>query len=433
MSNVIVIGTQWGDEGKGKIVDWLSEKADLVVRFQGGHNAGHTLVIDGNVFKLSLLPSGIVRDDTVVLIGNGVVVDPFHLMKEIKQLEKKSIKISPENLIISDCAFLILPIHQLVDEIREKNNGSKKIGTTGRGIGPAYEDKVGRRGLRICDFANKHDFESKIKNLYNFHNIWLSAMGESEQNYEDVIHKLWSLGQKIIPFTRPSWLIINEYKNRSLNILFEGAQGTFLDVDHGTYPFVTSSNTVSSQAGIGSGAGPTLMNYTLGITKAYTTRVGSGPFPSEDLGENGIKLGEQGQEFGTVTGRQRRCGWFDAVLVKQAVALSSIDGIAFTKLDVLDGFEEIKICVGYTIDGKSIDYLPSSNLDQEKIKPVYEVIKGWKGSIMGIQKLELLPDEAKLYINRIESLISCKIVMVSTSPERSDTIYLENPFNLVKN
>ena len=311
MSNVIVIGTQWGDEGKGKIVDWLSEKADLVVRFQGGHNAGHTLVIDGNVFKLSLLPSGIVRDNTVVLIGNGVVVDPFHLIKEIKQLEEKNIKISPENLIISDAAFLILPIHQLVDEIREKNNGSKKIGTTGRGIGPAYEDKVGRRGLRICDFVNKDDFESKIKKLYDFHNIWLSAMGESKQNYEDVIQKLWSLGQKIIPFTRPSWLIIDEYKNRSSNILFEGAQGTFLDVDHGTYPFVTSSNTVSSQAGIGSGAGPTLMNYTLGITKAYTTRVGSGPFPSEDHGENGIKLGKQGHEFGTVTGRQRRCGWFD--------------------------------------------------------------------------------------------------------------------------
>ena len=267
MTNVIVIGTQWGDEGKGKIVDWLSEKADLVVRFQGGHNAGHTLVIDGNVFKLSLLPSGIVRNNTVVLIGNGVVVDPFHLIREMKQLEEKNIKISPENLIISDAAFLILPIHQLVDEIREKNYGSKKIGTTGRGIGPAYEDKVGRRGLRICDFVNKDDFESKIKKLYDFHNIWLSAMSESKQNYEDVIDKLWSLGQKIIPFTRPSWLIIDEYKNKSSNILFEGAQGILLDVDHGTYPFVTSSNTVSSQAGIGSGAGPTLMNYTLGITK----------------------------------------------------------------------------------------------------------------------------------------------------------------------
>ena len=432
MSNVIVIGTQWGDEGKGKIVDWLSKKADLVVRFQGGHNAGHTLVIDGNVFKLSLLPSGIVRDNTVVLIGNGVVVDPFHLIKEIQQLEEKNIKISPENLIISDAAFLILPIHQLVDEIREKNNGSKKIGTTGRGIGPAYEDKVGRRGIRICDFVNREDFETKVKKLYDFHNIWLSAMGESKQNYDDVIQKLWSLGQKILLFTKPSWLTIDEYKNKSANILFEGAQGTFLDVDHGTYPFVTSSNTISSQAGIGSGAGPTLMNYTLGITKAYTTRVGSGPFPSEDHGESGIKLGKQGHEFGTVTGRQRRCGWFDAVLVKQAVSLSSIDGIALTKLDVLDGFEEIKICTGYIIDGKSIDYLPSSTLEQKKVKPVYELMKGWQGSIVGIQKIELLPDAAKLYIKRIETLIQSKIIMISTSPERSDTIYLQDPFTLIK-
>ena len=431
MSNVIVIGTQWGDEGKGKIVDWLSEKADLVVRFQGGHNAGHTLVIDGNVFKLSLLPSGIVRENTVALIGNGVVIDPFHLIKEIKQLEEKNIKISSENLIISDAAFLILPIHQLVDEVREKNNGSKKIGTTGRGIGPSYEDKVGRRGLRICDFLNKEYFESKLKKLYDFHNIWLTAMNEPKQNYNEVIKEIWSIGQKIIPFTKPSWEIIYNYKKRSSNILFEGAQGTFLDIDHGTYPFVTSSNTVSSQAGIGSGVGPTSMDYTLGITKAYTTRVGSGPFPSEDSGENGIKLGEKGHEFGTVTGRQRRCGWFDAVLVKQAVALSSIDGIAFTKLDVLDGFKEIKICVGYTLDEKKIDYLPTSSLEQEKVKPVYEIMKGWEGSIAGVQNIDLLPNEAKDYIKKIEILINCKIIMISTSPERVDTIYLENPFAFV--
>ena len=431
MSNVIVIGTQWGDEGKGKIVDWLSEKADLVVRFQGGHNAGHTLVIDGNVFKLSLLPSGIVRENTVALIGNGVVIDPFHLIKEIKQLEEKNIKISSENLIISDAAFLILPIHQLVDEVREKNNGSKKIGTTGRGIGPSYEDKVGRRGLRICDFLNKEYFESKLKKLYDFHNIWLTAMNEPKQNYNEVIKEIWSIGQKIIPFTKPSWEIIYNYKNRLSNILFEGAQGTFLDIDHGTYPFVTSSNTVSSQAGIGSGVGPTSMDYTLGITKAYTTRVGSGPFPSEDSGENGIKLGEKGHEFGTVTGRQRRCGWFDAVLVKQAVALSSIDGIAFTKLDVLDGFKEIKICVGYTLDEKNIDYLPTSTLEQEKVKPVYEIMKGWEGSIAGVQSIDLLPNEAKDYIKKIETLINCKIIMISTSPERMDTIYLENPFAFV--
>ena len=430
MSNVIVVGTQWGDEGKGKIVDWLSEKADLVVRFQGGHNAGHTLVIDGNVFKLSLLPSGIVRKNTVVLIGNGVVVDPFHLIKEIKELEEKNIIINPKNLIISDNAFLILPVHQLIDKIREKNNGSKKIGTTGRGIGPAYEDKVGRRGIRICDFLDREGFESKIKNIYDFHNIWLCAMGEKKQNYEDVINELWNLGKIITKFIQPSWLIINNYNASGSNILFEGAQGIFLDVDHGTYPYVTSSNTVASQAGIGSGIGPTAMNYTIGITKAYTTRVGSGPFPTEDNGVDGNRLGTKGHEFGTVTGRQRRCGWFDAILVKQAVALSSINGIAFTKLDVLDGFKEIKICVGYEIETKRIDYLPSSSIQQAKIKPIYEVMKGWKGSIVGIQNIENLPYEAKLYIKRVEELIQCKIILVSTSPERSDTIVLENPFDI---
>ena len=430
MSNVIVVGTQWGDEGKGKIVDWLSEKADLVVRFQGGHNAGHTLVIDGNVFKLSLLPSGIVRKNTVVLIGNGVVVDPFHLIKEIKELEEKNIIINPKNLIISDNAFLILPVHQLLDKIRENNNGLKKIGTTGRGIGPAYEDKVGRRGIRICDFLDREGFESKIKNIYDFHNIWLYAMGEKKQNYEDVINELWNLGKIITKFIQPSWLIINNYNASGSNILFEGAQGIFLDVDHGTYPYVTSSNTVASQAGIGSGIGPTAMNYTIGITKAYTTRVGSGPFPTEDNGVDGNRLGVKGHEFGTVTGRQRRCGWFDAILVKQAVALSSINGIAFTKLDVLDGFKEIKICVGYEIETKRIDYLPSSSIQQAKIKPIYEVMKGWKGSIVGIQNIENLPYEAKLYIKRVEELIECKIILVSTSPERSDTIVLENPFDI---
>ena len=430
MSNVIIVGTQWGDEGKGKIVDWLSEKADLVVRFQGGHNAGHTLVIDGNVFKLSLLPSGIVRENTVVLIGNGVVIDPFHLIKEIKQLEEKNIIINPDNLIVSDSAFLILPIHQIVDEIREKNNGSKKIGTTGRGIGPAYEDKVGRRGLRICDFLNKDEFESNMKKIYDFHNIWLCAMGEEKQDYKDAFNKLWNIGKTIIKFIQPSWLIINNFKTSKANILFEGAQGTFLDVDHGTYPYVTSSNTIASQAGIGSGMGPTAMNYALGITKAYTTRVGSGPFPTEDNGDDGNKLGTKGHEFGTVTGRQRRCGWFDAILVKQAVALSSINGIAFTKLDVLDGFKEIKICVGYEMESKKIDYLPSSSVQQAKVKPIYEVMKGWKGSIAGIQNIEDLPYEAKLYIQRVEELIQCKIILISTSPERSDTIVLENPFDV---
>ena len=431
MSNVIVVGTQWGDEGKGKIVDWLSDKADLVVRFQGGHNAGHTLVIDDKVFKLSLLPSGIVRENTIVLIGNGVVVDPFHLIKEIKQLREKDITISPKNLIISDSAFLILPIHQLIDNIRENKKNGEKIGTTGRGIGPAYEDKIGRRGLRICDFHDKDNFFLKLKQLYDHHNIWLSAMGEKNQNPDDVFLKLWNEGQSIISFVQPSWLLTSKYYSASFNILFEGAQGTFLDIDHGTYPYVTSSNTVSSQAGIGSGIGPTSIDYTVGITKAYTTRVGSGPFPTEEKGEDGVSLGEKGHEFGTVTGRQRRCGWFDSVLVKQAVTLSSINGIALTKLDVLDGFKKIKVCTGYYLDKDVINYLPSSERQQQRIKPVYEEMNGWQGSIVGIRKIEDLPIQAKNYIKRIEQLVGCEIILISTSPERSDTIYLKNPFNLI--
>ena len=431
MSNVIVVGTQWGDEGKGKIVDWLSEKADLVVRYQGGHNAGHTLVIDDNVFKLSLLPSGIVRDNTIVLIGNGVVIDPFHLVKEIKQLEEKNIKISPDNLIISDAAFVILPIHQLIDNIREKKHSKNKIGTTGRGIGPAYEDKVGRRGLRICDFFDKNEFCIKLKKIYDFHNIWLTAMGENQLDPDEIFFKLWDEGQSIIPFVQPSWLLINKYNSQTSNILYEGAQGTFLDVDHGTYPYVTSSNTISSQAGIGSGVGPTSIDYTLGITKAYTTRVGSGPFPTEDKGDEGVSLGKKGHEFGTVTGRQRRCGWFDSVLIKQAVALSSINGIAFTKLDVLDGFKEIKICTGYYLDNKVINYLPSSEKQQERIKPIYEIVEGWEESIVGVRKINDLPKQAIYYIKRIEELINCEIILISTSPERSDTIYLKNPFKVI--
>ena len=428
MSNVIVVGTQWGDEGKGKIVDWLSDQADLVVRFQGGHNAGHTLVIDGNVFKLSLLPSGIVRKDTVVLIGNGVVIDPFHLIKEIDQLKDKNINITPANLIISDSAFLILPIHQIIDQAREKKNGSKKIGTTGRGIGPAYEDKIGRRGVRVCDFFNKEEFENKIQNIYDFHNIWLDAFGEKKELNKNVINDLWKIGQVIMNFTKPSWLVIDNYKKAGSNILFEGAQGMFLDVDHGTYPYVTSSNTVASQAGNGSGLGPTAMNYTVGITKAYTTRVGSGPFPTEDISDAGIMLGKKGHEFGTVTGRQRRCGWFDSILVKQAVAISNINGIALTKLDVLDGFKEIKICIGYKIGSKNYKYLPSSSIQQNKIEPIYEKINGWEGSVAGVQNMSDLPLEAKNYVKRIEELIQCKVILVSTSPERSDTILLENPF-----
>ena len=430
MSNVIVVGTQWGDEGKGKIVDWLSKKADLVVRFQGGHNAGHTLVIGDNIFKLSLLPSGIVRDNTIVLIGNGVVVDPFHLAKEIKQLEEKNIKITPDNLIISDSAFLILPIHQLIDNIREKKQSLNKIGTTGRGIGPAYEDKVGRRGLRICDFLDKDDFFIKLKKLYDHHNIWLSANGENTQNPNEIFLKLWDQGQFVMNFVQPSWLLTSKYVSASSNILFEGAQGTFLDIDHGTYPYVTSSNTVSSQAGIGSGIGPTSIDYTIGITKAYTPIVGLGPFPTEEKGEDGVNLGKKGHEFGTVTGRQRRCGWFDSVLVKQAVALSSIDGIALTKLDVLDGFKEIKICTGYYLDNEVITYLPSSEKEQQRINPIYEILEGWEGSIVGVRKIDDLPNQATNYVKRVEKLIGCEIILISTSPDRNDTIYLKDPVEI---
>ncbi len=429
MSNVVVIGTQWGDEGKGKIVDWLSEKADLVVRFQGGHNAGHTLVIDEKIFKLSLLPSGIVRDNTIVLIGNGVVIDPFHLKKEIDELKNQNIQISSKNLIISDTAFLILPIHQVIDQLRENNKNTEKIGTTGRGIGPSYEDKVGRRGLRICDLFDKDELSSKLSKLYNFHNIWLREMGKKNIEPEDILENLWDLGQTLKSYIQPSWLLINKYNQTESNILFEGAQGTFLDVDHGTYPFVTSSNTIASQAGIGAGLGPTDIDYTLGITKAYTTRVGSGPFPTEDNGEDGILLGKKGHEFGTVTGRKRRCGWFDSVLVRQAVCLSSVKGIALTKLDVLDGFEEIKICTGYSLNGKTINYLPSAEKKQKEIKPIYEVIKGWKKSIIGIKKLNDLPKAAKIYLKTIEKHIGCPIILISTSPERSDTIHIKDPFN----
>ena len=430
MSNVIVIGTQWGDEGKGKIVDWLSEKANLVVRFQGGHNAGHTLVIDKKIFKLSLLPSGIVRENTIVLIGNGVVIDPFHLKKELDELKNQNIKISSENLVISDAAFLILPIHQVIDQLRENKKNTEKIGTTGRGIGPSYEDKVARRGLRICDLFDKDDLSSKLVELYDFHNIWLRAMGEKKLDPEDILENLWNLGQTLKSYVQPSWLLINRYNKPASNILFEGAQGTFLDVDHGTYPFVTSSNTTASQAGLGSGLGPTDIHYTLGITKAYTTRVGSGPFPTEDNGKDGILLGKKGHEFGTVTGRQRRCGWFDSVLVKQAVFLSSVKGIALTKLDVLDGFDKIKICTGYSLNGKTINYLPSAEKEQKLVKPIYEIITGWKKSIVGVRNVNKLPKEAKIYIKRIEELVKCPIILISTSPERSDTIYIKDPFKL---
>ena len=431
MKNIVVVGSQWGDEGKGKIVDWLSEQADIVIRFQGGHNAGHTLVIDGVTYKLRLLPSGIVRKNKISIIGNGVVVDPWALLDEIEEIKSKGVDVNMDNFIISEAANLILPFHREMDEIREDAAGKGKIGTTRRGIGPAYEDKVGRRGLRICDFFNKNDFCLKLKKIYDFHNIWLTAMDENELNPDEIFLKLWNIGQSIIPFVKPSWLLINNFNSQSSNILYEGAQGTFLDVDHGTYPYVTSSNTISSQAGIGSGFGPTSIDYTLGITKAYTTRVGSGPFPTEDKSEDGIILGKKGHEFGTVTGRQRRCGWFDSVLIKQAVALSSINGIALTKLDVLDGFKEIKICTGYYLDDKTINYLPSSEKEQKRLKPIYETMEGWEGSVVGIREFNELPLQAINYIKRIEKIVNCDVILISTSPERSDTIFLKNPFDVI--
>ena len=429
MSNVVVIGTQWGDEGKGKIVDWLSEKANLVVRFQGGHNAGHTLVVDEKIFKLSLLPSGIVRNNTVVLVGNGVVIDLFHLKKEIDELKNQNIKISSENLIISDSAFLILPIHQVIDQLRENKKNTEKIGTTGRGIGPSYEDKVGRRGLRICDLFDKDELSSKLLQLYDFHNIWLRAMGEKKLDPEDILEKLWNLGQTLKSYVQPSWLLINRYNEPGSNILFEGAQGTFLDVDHGTYPYVTSSNTVPATAATGSGTGPDKINYVLGITKAYTTRVGSGPFPTELKDEICESLGQRGKEFGTVTARKRRCGWFDGVLVRQTIQISGINGIALTKLDVLDELDEIKMCVGYDLNGKKLDYLPAASEDQFNIKPIYKTFPGWKTKTQGIRNLKDLPDNAKRYIHALEDFIGARISSISTSPERDDTILVEDPFN----
>ena len=428
MSNIVVVGTQWGDEGKGKIVDWLSNKADLVVRFQGGHNAGHTLVIDDNVFKLSLLPSGIVRDNTIVLIGNGVVIDPFHLTKEIKQLEEKNIKITPENLIISDSAFLILPIHQLIDNIRENKQSLNKIGTTGRGIGPAYEDKVGRRAIRVMDLTSEDNLENRLVNALSHHNFIRKGMGKDIFQIDTLKKDLLKIAPDILKFVHPVWKKVNEFKLEGKKILFEGAQGVLLDVDHGTYPFVTSSNTVASSAATGSGCGPNSINYVLGITKAYTTRVGEGPFPTELKDKTGELLGNRGKEFGTVTSRKRRCGWFDGVLVRQTIKISGIDGIALTKLDVLDELDEIKMCVAYELNGKKIDYLPAAVDDQLKVKPIYKVFKGWRAPTKGIKKFESLPENAKNYIIELEKFIEAKVSSVSTSPEREDTILIEDPF-----
>ncbi|WP_417828807.1 adenylosuccinate synthase [Thalassospira sp.] len=430
MTNVAVIGSQWGDEGKGKIVDWLSERADVVVRFQGGHNAGHTLVIDGTTYKLSLLPSGIVRQNKLSVIGNGVVVDPWALLAEIDRLKEQGVDITPDNLRLAENACLILPLHGNLDRAREAAaSGDNKIGTTGRGIGPAYEDRVGRRAIRVGDLADTDLLEAKVENLLTHHNALLRGLGQPEVEGSELLAQLKEIAPKILPFSDTVWKSLNQFKEAGKRILFEGAQGTMLDIDHGTYPFVTSSNTVSGQAAAGSGMGPSGVGYVLGITKAYTTRVGEGPFPSELFDADGTRLGERGHEFGVVTGRKRRCGWFDAALVRQSVKVNGITGIALTKLDVLDGFDEIKICTGYDIDGKIYDHLPANQRLQAKAKPVYETIEGWSETTMGARSWADLPAAAIKYVRRIEELIEAPVALLSTSPERDDTILVHDPFS----
>ncbi|MCH6590361.1 MAG: adenylosuccinate synthase [Alphaproteobacteria bacterium] len=428
MANVVVIGTQWGDEGKGKIVDWLSERADVVVRFQGGHNAGHTLVIDGVTYKLNLLPSGVVRGGKISIIGNGVVVDPWALMEEIEGMRAQGIAISPENLSVAENAPLILPLHRVLDQARESALGKARIGTTGRGIGPAYEDKVARRAIRVGDLAEPQVLGEKVDRLLLHHNALLRGLGLPEVDRDGLIQALEEITPRILPFAGAIWKQLDEARRAGKRILFEGAQGTMLDIDHGTYPFVTSSNSVAGQAAVGSGQGPGAVDYVLGITKAYTTRVGGGPFPTELHDDVGKGLGERGREFGTVTGRARRCGWFDAVLVRQAVKVNGIDGIALTKADVLDGMDELKVCTGYRIDGESLDHLPASSVQQAKVEPVYEVMEGWSENTRGARSWADLPATAVKYIRRIEEIIGAPVAMLSTSPEREDTILVHDPF-----
>ena len=426
MANVTVIGAQWGDEGKGKIVDWLSSRADVVVRYQGGHNAGHTLVVGNEVYKLSLLPSGIVRG-TLSIIGNGVVLDPWHLREELTKLRGQGLTITPENLHIAETCPLILPFHGDLDGLRE-DASEFKIGTTRRGIGPAYEDKVGRRAIRVCDLAHLDDIDPQIDRLCAHHDAVRAGFGESPIDRDRLKRDLEDIAPTILPFAKPVWRELNDIRQRGDRILFEGAQGMLLDVDHGTYPFVTSSNTIAGTAAGGSGVGPQTTGFILGIVKAYTTRVGAGPFPTELDDENGQKLGERGHEFGTVTGRQRRCGWFDAVLVRQSIAISGVTGIALTKLDVLDGFEELKICTGYRLNGEVYDYLPPHPKDQASVEPIYESIEGWSESTAGAQTWGELPAQAIKYVRRVEELIGCPVALVSTSPEREDTILVRDPF-----
>jgi len=430
MKNIVVVGSQWGDEGKGKIVDWLSDQADVVIRFQGGHNAGHTLVIDGITYKLRLLPSGIVRKNKISIIGNGVVVDPWALLEEIEEIKSKGVEVNKNNFIISESANLILPFHREMDEIREDAAGKSKIGTTRRGIGPAYEDKVGRRSIRVMDLRSESNLDHRLENVLLHHNAIRKGLGKKIYKKDQLKKELLKIAPEILKFSQPVWLKIDELKKKGKKILFEGAQGILLDVDHGTYPFVTSSNTVAASAATGTGCGPNTINYVLGITKAYTTRVGEGPFPTELTDDIGEILGLRGKEFGTVTSRKRRCGWFDGVLVRQTIKISGIDGIALTKLDVLDELEEIKMCVQYELDGKKIDYLPAAVEDQLKIKPIYKTFRGWKSVTNGIKNIEALPDNAKKYVYAIEDFVGAKISSISTSPEREDTILLENPFDL---
>ncbi len=428
MKNVVVVGSQWGDEGKGKIVDWLSSEADIVVRFQGGHNAGHTLVIDKKVFKLRLLPSGIVRKDKISILGNGVVIDPWALLSEIDEIKKKGINVTPENFMISESSSLILPFHQEMDEIREDAAGKEKIGTTRRGIGPCYEDKVGRRSIRIMDLRSETNLDNRLENVLLHHNVIRKGLKKRVFKKDELKKKLLKIAPKILKYAQPVWLKLDQYKKDRKKILFEGAQGILLDVDHGTYPYVTSSNTVPAMAATGSGSGPDKIGYVLGITKAYTTRVGSGPFPTELKNKIGESLGKRGKEFGTVTARKRRCGWFDGILVRQTIKISGINGIALTKLDVLDELAEIKMCVGYSLNGKKLDYLPAASEDQFNVKPIYKTFKGWKSKTKGIRNIKDLPDEAKKYIFALEDFIGAKVSSISTSPEREDTILIEDPF-----
>ncbi len=428
MANVVVIGSQWGDEGKGKIVDWLSERADVVVRFQGGHNAGHTLVIDGVTYKLSLLPSGVVRSGRKAVIGNGVVLDPWALLAEIETLRGQGVHVGPDNLRIAENAVLILPLHRELDKAREIALGRLKIGTTGRGIGPAYEDKVARRAVRLGDLVDQQIVNTKIDALLFHHNALFKGLGMPEINRDALTANLTAVAPEILPYADTVWKTLDDARRAGKRILFEGAQGTMLDIDHGTFPFVTSSNTVAGQAAAGSGVGPHALDYVLGITKAYTTRVGSGPFPTELDDDIGRGLGERGHEFGTVTGRARRCGWFDAVLVRQAVKVNSIDGIALTKLDVLDGVSELKVCTGYRLDGRACDHLPASTQGQSRVEPVYETLEGWSISTRGARSWAELPATAVKYVRRIEELIGAPVHLLSTSPERDDTIMVHDPF-----